>query len=409
MEPAALAALAEPNRLRIVELLRAAPRPVGEVATELGLRQPQATKHLQALERAGLVSVHPLGRRRIYALRRDGLGDLRAWLDDLGQDGSDEATLSRYAEAVAAEQRDAQRDPRWAVGRTVQLRRAFSATPAAVWSHWTSARRLGDCHSPEHFTVAECEVEPVAGGRMRVVFAEGDGTRHASEGRVLEADRPRHLRFALAPVGPDGRPLFSATHDLRLRRRGRGTTALELDIVVTDARPEAAPALAGMEIGWGQSLAKLGRLLGVPEPEDVTFEPLGLRHAALLQALAADPDVQRFTRVPAERPAGFAEQWARRYEEGRAAGEREGFAVRWGDDLVGVAVAPHLDAVAAEVELGYMVAPEHRGRGHATRMLRRLTRWAFEDAGALRAYLQQNHPTDDVDAMLKGCRAERSR
>jgi DNA-binding transcriptional ArsR family regulator len=62
-----LAALAEPNRLRIVELLADAPRPVGEVATALGLRQPQATKHLQTLERAGLVTMQPLGRRRASA------------------------------------------------------------------------------------------------------------------------------------------------------------------------------------------------------------------------------------------------------------------------------------------------------------------------------------------------------
>jgi DNA-binding transcriptional ArsR family regulator len=68
-----LAALAEPNRLRIVELLGEAPRPVGEIATALGLRQPQVTKHLQTLERAGLVRVHPLGQRRVYVLRRSPL------------------------------------------------------------------------------------------------------------------------------------------------------------------------------------------------------------------------------------------------------------------------------------------------------------------------------------------------
>ena len=52
-----LAALAEPNRLRIVGLLGAAPRSVGEIAAALRLRQPQVTKHLQTLERAGVVPV----------------------------------------------------------------------------------------------------------------------------------------------------------------------------------------------------------------------------------------------------------------------------------------------------------------------------------------------------------------
>src|SRR5436853_7161480 len=75
-----LAALAEPNRLRIVELLGESPRPVGEIAARLDLRQPQVTKHLQTLERTGLVEAHPLGRRRIYALRREPLRAPRDWL-----------------------------------------------------------------------------------------------------------------------------------------------------------------------------------------------------------------------------------------------------------------------------------------------------------------------------------------
>ena len=50
-----LVALAEPNRLRIVELLGRQPRTVGEIAAALALRQPQVTKHLQTLEHAGVV------------------------------------------------------------------------------------------------------------------------------------------------------------------------------------------------------------------------------------------------------------------------------------------------------------------------------------------------------------------
>src|SRR4051812_40346415 len=95
-----LAALAEPNRLRIVELLGAAPRSVGEVALELGLRQPQATKHLQTLERAGLVTMHPLGQRRIYALRREPLRELRAWLERLDADHPSEDALVAYQRAI---------------------------------------------------------------------------------------------------------------------------------------------------------------------------------------------------------------------------------------------------------------------------------------------------------------------
>src|ERR1700690_2845236 len=69
MNTAFLTALAEPNRMRIVELLRDGPRPVGEIAMRLRIRQPQASKHLHVLNEAGLVEVHPVAQQRIYQLR----------------------------------------------------------------------------------------------------------------------------------------------------------------------------------------------------------------------------------------------------------------------------------------------------------------------------------------------------
>ncbi len=74
-------ALAEPNRLQIVELLLAGPRPVGDMVDELGLRQPQVSKHLRVLSEAGLVDVRVDAQRRIYALRPAPLQELEAWLD----------------------------------------------------------------------------------------------------------------------------------------------------------------------------------------------------------------------------------------------------------------------------------------------------------------------------------------
>ncbi len=79
---ATLRALAEPNRLRIVDLLRGGPRPVGAIAGELRLRQPQVSKHLHVLEEAGLVAARPDAQRRIYALRPEPLRELDQWLED---------------------------------------------------------------------------------------------------------------------------------------------------------------------------------------------------------------------------------------------------------------------------------------------------------------------------------------
>jgi len=81
MMAATLRALGEPSRLQIVELLRNGPRPVGDVAESLGLRQPQTSKHHRVLSEAGLVSVRVDAQRRIYELRPAPLKELDMWIE----------------------------------------------------------------------------------------------------------------------------------------------------------------------------------------------------------------------------------------------------------------------------------------------------------------------------------------
>lgn len=76
------AALAEPNRLRIVELLRAGPHGVNDISGKLALRQPQVSKHLRVLKEAGLVDVMPVAQQRRYQLRAAPLRELSDWLAD---------------------------------------------------------------------------------------------------------------------------------------------------------------------------------------------------------------------------------------------------------------------------------------------------------------------------------------
>lgn len=75
------AALGEPTRLRIVELLGGGPRSVGEIAEQLGLRQPQASKHLRVLTGSGLVDVEARHRHRIYSLRREPFTAVARWAE----------------------------------------------------------------------------------------------------------------------------------------------------------------------------------------------------------------------------------------------------------------------------------------------------------------------------------------
>jgi len=73
--------LAEPNRRRLLDELRAGEQPVGVLVDRSGLSQPLVSKHLRVLRDAGLVDVRPEGQRRLYRVRPEPLMDLDAWLE----------------------------------------------------------------------------------------------------------------------------------------------------------------------------------------------------------------------------------------------------------------------------------------------------------------------------------------
>jgi DNA-binding transcriptional ArsR family regulator len=82
----ALAVLADPTRRQVFERLRAGPRPVNLLAAGLPVSRPAVSQHLKALKEAGLVEERSEGVRRIYSLRREGLMELREWLDSFWGD-----------------------------------------------------------------------------------------------------------------------------------------------------------------------------------------------------------------------------------------------------------------------------------------------------------------------------------
>ena len=82
----ALAVLADPTRRRVFERLRHGPRPVNLIAAGLPVSRPAVSQHLKALKQAGLVVERSEGARRIYSLRREGLMELREWLDSFWGD-----------------------------------------------------------------------------------------------------------------------------------------------------------------------------------------------------------------------------------------------------------------------------------------------------------------------------------
>ena len=82
---ATLAALADPHRRGVVELLRDRPRPAGELARALGVTPPAMSRHLRMLKTCGLLEEsHPKfdARVRIYALRTEPMIELTRWLEE---------------------------------------------------------------------------------------------------------------------------------------------------------------------------------------------------------------------------------------------------------------------------------------------------------------------------------------
>ncbi len=105
MNTSTLTALGEPNRMRIVELLRDRPHSVGEITERLAIGQPQVSKHLRVLSEAGIVEAQPVAQRRIYQLQPEPFAELENWLGTFRPTWEDRLdTLEDYLRELQAEE-----------------------------------------------------------------------------------------------------------------------------------------------------------------------------------------------------------------------------------------------------------------------------------------------------------------
>jgi DNA-binding transcriptional ArsR family regulator len=80
------AALADPTRRRVFELVAESPRSVAELARSLPVSQPAVSQHLKVLRAAQLVRSETSGARHVYHVDPHGVGLMRAWLDRMWTD-----------------------------------------------------------------------------------------------------------------------------------------------------------------------------------------------------------------------------------------------------------------------------------------------------------------------------------
>jgi len=96
-----LTALADPTRREIFERVARHPLSVSEIAKNLPVSRPAVSQHLKVLKTAGLVTDRAEGTRRVYRIDPNGLGPIRAWLDQMW-----DANLAAFKDVMEADGQD---------------------------------------------------------------------------------------------------------------------------------------------------------------------------------------------------------------------------------------------------------------------------------------------------------------
>ena len=104
---AAVRAIAEPKRRRILELVAERELSAGEIASKFDVTRPAVSQHLTVLREAGLVAERRDGTRRLYSLRPEGFADLRSFLEAFWGEGLER--LKRAAEGEEERRRRGRR------------------------------------------------------------------------------------------------------------------------------------------------------------------------------------------------------------------------------------------------------------------------------------------------------------
>jgi uncharacterized protein YndB with AHSA1/START domain len=141
------------------------------------------------------------------------------------------------------------------------MTRVFDAPRALVWKAWTDPVHLARWWGPRMFTNPVCEVDPRPGGAIRIHMQGPDGSVYPMSGTFVEVVEPERLIYTAGALHDESGTPGLETHNTVTFDEHDGKTTLTQRIVVTRATAEAADALAGMEIGWSQSLDRLAELL----------------------------------------------------------------------------------------------------------------------------------------------------
>jgi len=156
---------------------------------------------------------------------------------------------------------DARAESNIAPIRELTLTRVFDAPRQLVFKMWTDPAHLARWWGPKLFTSTVRCWEARAGGKIDLTMDMAGGGGHPMGGGFREVVAPERLVFtSTALEDENGNPGLENLNTITFADVG-GKTQVTVHVVVLRATEAAAFALSGMEMGWSQSLDKLGDLI----------------------------------------------------------------------------------------------------------------------------------------------------
>jgi uncharacterized protein YndB with AHSA1/START domain len=143
------------------------------------------------------------------------------------------------------------------------MTRVFDAPRELVFRVWTDTRHMARWWGPKGFTNPVCELDVRAGGAIRIHMRAPDGMVHPMTGVFQEIVEPERLIFVSSALDGNGNSMFDVLSTVTFAEQ-RGKTVLTLQLRVINTTAQAPQYLKGMEMGWTQSLDRLGAYLAEP-------------------------------------------------------------------------------------------------------------------------------------------------
>lgn len=137
------------------------------------------------------------------------------------------------------------------------LTRMLDAPREIVYRAWVDPKQLGQWWGPSHFSNPVCEIDVRPGGKMLIHMQAPDGTVYPMTGKYLEIVPNHRLVFNCEAVDLEGNHQIEELAVISFEAIGK-KTRLTVFADAVGVAPVAPQMLSGMEMGWAQSLDRLG-------------------------------------------------------------------------------------------------------------------------------------------------------